>query len=197
MTEIQDVQNEIKSNSSSIQEFKSVLILGHDTHITQEIRKFHNQKNYLIIGDSKTGTNLEEIDKKLNNNVNSDTIIVVYAHGYFSKNHHTISLADGDKINSSDLFKTIQKHSHDPLQIDLKSCQSGNAIYEIHSLKEDSILITNSKSDSTFRVDINMMTDSIKMKEYNISNNPYVNFLESIHLICHTVWQIYYFSRYF
>ena len=26
------------------------------------------------------------------------------------------------------------------------------------------------------------MADSIKMKQYNISNNPYVNFLESIHL---------------
>ena len=109
--------------------------MGNDIPVTEGIRKFCNQKNYLLIGDSQTGTTLEEIDKKLNNNVNSDTIITVYAHGHFSENHHKINLSHTCKINSSDLFQTIQKHSKEPLQIDLKSCYSGNSINEIHSLK--------------------------------------------------------------
>ncbi len=162
--------------------FKAVLIVGNSISITQEIKELYNQENYLLIGDPQTGTTLDEIDEKLNNNINSNTIITIFVHGNHPKNHHEISLNMYNTINTSNLFQAIQKHSHDPLQINLQSCYSGNSINEIDYLKEDSILITNSKPNTIAITEMFNITSPPIIKQHNISNNPYVHFLELMHV---------------
>jgi hypothetical protein len=69
--------------------YKSVLIVGKDLYISQEIHDLYKKQGYLLIGDGKKS--LSELDLTLlNGKINDMAIINIDAHGLTYRGTHTI-----------------------------------------------------------------------------------------------------------
>ena len=138
--------------SSSQTFYKSVLIVGQDITISQEIRTLYTKQGYLLIGDGYK--RLSHLDLTvLKGKINDNTIININAHGLADGKSHEM-----DNMVTKELLEKIAKIATDngnnniALQVNLFSCYGGAAAPDVSALPPGSILITYAPASNQIQV---------------------------------------------
>lgn len=101
-----------------------------------------------MFGDMVKSISIEEIQDKLKDKIDKNTIIYIYGHG---GPRYIISSADywwfGGYIRTSKIFKTLNDLTDDPIHILLLTCYSGAANADVTILKKGSTLTTSTEPD--------------------------------------------------
>ena len=157
---------------------ESVLVLGQDVSFKT------NDLYEKVLGNTKTGVTLEQILDSFRGNIDSNTIIKIFAHGavdFFG--NHIVSLNEDLYLRTNTLLNHIQScASNIPLQIELISCYSGGATDAISYLTPGSTLITTSKKDYPTQDPKKDKHFLWILKESKLENNPYISFFKTMYL---------------
>jgi hypothetical protein len=155
--------------------YKSILIVGEDHIIPNELQELYEKEGYLIIGNGRK--KLNNIDLTiLKDKICSETRIDIWAHGKVLNGIHYL-----DNIKTEDFLVNISKYSCHPMHVHLHSCYAGAAANDVVALPVGSILVCHGENDKTTLISNNIK--AIKQANENLKNvNSALDFANNIFL---------------
>lgn len=139
---------------------KTIFLLGPD-NTDSEMHKMlafqiQDIEDCTIIGDGERLLTEKEITRQLTGKINSDTKIVILAHGEAVEGRHAMSLLDGPNETTNYVLKILAKCAgENPLAVHIHSCFAGAAADDVSVLPPASTIVCYGPSNDITYTDLN------------------------------------------